>query len=364
MTVLMKYSGEEVNRAGEKLLNEDFFEHESEFTAVLDVISFWRSEHEVPLTRAFQLVQTVALQIDRRAIFAKRLKRIISMARKLRRFRSMDLKNMQDIGGCRAIVTNQKKLTQILRELKRLPEFRWLDVNFKIKDYIESPKDDGYRSVHIVGNFAAKGCTIRRIEVQLRTYIQHYWATALEIVDLFTDQALKSNQGDKDWRIFFKLLSEHFALMDNIHLFENMLPPMKMQAYRRHLKEHQKLRVSAEELKKCCNKLRVLEKLGAFAGSLKVVDARLNKSKEETGFVLLKINLEKKTVESLMFASSKTKEAEAEYLRLEAKTAKEEGTVVALVSSTAVGGIKEAYPNYFADSSNFLNHLRLVLEAN
>jgi ppGpp synthetase/RelA/SpoT-type nucleotidyltranferase len=358
----MKFSGEEVNKAGEKLLAEDFFEHEGEFPSVLVVVSFWRSEHEVPLNKAFELVQKIALEIDRKAIFAKRLKRIVSMARKLRRFQSMDLKNMQDIGGCRAIVTNQKKLIRILRELKLLDQFRWKDVKFKIKDYIGTPKEDGYRSVHIVGNFAASGATIRRIEVQLRTYIQHYWATALEIVDLFTDQALKSNQGDIAWTMFFRLLSEHFALMDNIHLFESMNFVAKRKTYRLQIRKNEHLQSTAEELRKCAKKLRVIEKLDAFAASLKVVDGRLNETKEDAGFVLLRIDLAKKTVESAMFASSATKKAESEYSEAEAETAKLESIVVALVSSTAVGGIKEAYPNYFADSSNFIHHLRLVLE--
>lgn len=50
-----------------------------------------------------------------------------------------------------------------------------------------------------------------------------------------------------------------------------------------------------------------------------------------------------------------------EYVRLEKKYSAESDNVVALVSATAVGGIKEAYPNFFADSSNFLQHLTLVL---
>lgn len=200
----MKYSGEQVNRAGEKLLLKDLYENEAEFSSVLDVLSYWRSEHDIPLKCAFETVQKAALGKDRKAIFAKRLKRIASITKKLRRFDSMALRNMQDIGGCRAIVTNQKKLLQILRDLKRLPQFKWPDGKYRIKDYITDPKDDGYRSVHIIGIFPGNFSAPRRIEVQLRTYIQHYWATALEIVDLFTDQALKSNQGDSEWRVFFK----------------------------------------------------------------------------------------------------------------------------------------------------------------
>ena len=357
----MKYSGVQVNRAGRKLLQDNLIENEAEFSAVLDVISYWRSEHDAPLKRAFEALQRVALEKDRRAIFAKRLKRVVSIARKLERFESMDLKNMQDIGGCRAIITNHKKLQQTLRELKHLPEFRWADGGFRIKDYIENPKADGYRSVHIIGSFLGDIGARRRIEVQLRTYIQHYWATALEIVDLFTDQALKSNQGDKEWAVFFQNVSEHFALMDDVHIFATMPPRAKLAAYRKRVQGDARLLETAKLIRKCAKNLRVVDKLGAFAGSLVVVDKQITKS-NEAGFVLLKINIEKTSVETQVFLSKDSKQAEAAYISLESRTAKVEGVVVALVSSTAVGGIKEAYPNYFADSTNFFNHLSLILE--
>lgn len=35
-------------------------------------------------------------------------------------------------------------------------------------------------------------------------------------------------------------------------------------------------------------------------------------------------------------------------------------TVIALVSSAAVGGIREAYPNYFADSTEFPELLNII----
>ena len=66
-------------------------------------------------------------------------------------------------------------------------------------DYIDNPKVDGYRGYHLIGAFPDKDGDRRLIEIQVRTSIQHDWATALEIVDLFTGQALKSNQGKK-WK--------------------------------------------------------------------------------------------------------------------------------------------------------------------
>lgn len=357
-----KYSGVQVNRAGDQLRRDNLILNQEEFSAVLDVISYWRSEHDEPLKVSFLTLQDVVARIDRRAIFGKRLKRVASISSKLRRFPEMDLKNMQDIGGCRAILTNQKKLQQASRALKLLPEFQWPNPKFRLKDYIANPKPDGYRSIHIVGNFSAIPGETRRIEVQLRTYIQHYWATALEIVDLFTHQALKSNQGDDEWRNFFRSASEQFAEMDEIHLFETMSPASKQIAYRARLRKHPRLQETADAVKRCSKKLRVVDKLEAYAGSLVILDDQL-KTQQAPGFALLKIDLKAKTVAAQPFAFTDSKVAETRYIELESETAKSENVVVALVSSTAIGGIKEAYPNYFADSSQFLLHLRLILEA-
>ena len=53
-------------------------------------------------------------------------------------------------------------------------------------------------------------------------------------------------------------------------------------------------------------------------------------------------------------------EAEKRYIETEKQSAGKNDIVVALVSTTAIGGIKEAYPNYFADSTEFIKHLLFV----
>lgn len=107
-------------------------------------------------------------------------------------------------------------------------------------------------------------------------------------------------------------------------------------------------------------RLKVIAKLTAFSNSLKNIDARINE-RGSAGFILLRIDIPKTTVYSLFFEATAAEQAEMEYVRLEKKYSAESDNVVALVSATAVGGIKEAYPNFFADSSNFLQHLTLVL---
>ena len=49
-----------------------------------------------------------------------------------------------------------------------------------------------------------------------------------------------------------------------------------------------------------------------------------------------------------------------EYIELEKETIDSPRIVVALVSSAAVGGIKAAYPNYFADSTEFSKLLHII----
>lgn len=205
------YSGNQINKAGNKIAEPDA--EPADISAAMDVLSYWRHCHELPLEAAIDPHQPVVVKIDRDAIFAKRLKRTASIILKLQRSQGrMQLSRMQDVGGCRAIISTEKKLRKIVRELQKAPELKGAEGSVRITDYIASPKDDSYHSVHLVGKFPDGAGSSRNIKIQVRTRIQHYWATAVEIVDLFTGQALKSHQGDPEWKDFFAAVSRQFAL--------------------------------------------------------------------------------------------------------------------------------------------------------
>ena len=72
------------------------------------------------------------------------------------------------------------------------------------------PKKDGYRSLHIIYEYKSDKCKTDynglRVEVQIRSRLQHLWATAVETVDFFTRQAIKFNEGIPDWADFFRLV--------------------------------------------------------------------------------------------------------------------------------------------------------------
>jgi putative GTP pyrophosphokinase len=86
------------------------------------------------------------------------------------------------------------------------------------KDYIQNPRsEDGYRSLHLIYRYKNKQATSYdrlRLEVQIRTKLQHMWATAVETMGTFLGQALKSRQRDKAWLDFFAMVSSAFALKE------------------------------------------------------------------------------------------------------------------------------------------------------
>ena len=354
-----KYSGKQIIKAGERLLDPSFSEDKPAFEKTMDILSYWRFKHEVPLEKAENLLKKISPKKDKSAIFAKRLKRSVSIVTKLKRFRDMKLKNMQDIGGCRAIVSNPKKVEQIVRDLKKEPQFKNSAGKVKFKDYINEPKEDGYRGYHLIGKFSDGYGENRSIEFQIRTKLQHDWATALEIVDLFTGQALKSNQGEADWSTFFSAVSEQFALMESVHLFDALKEQEQFDAYVKKLSKNESMVKSCNLTKKLEKKLNVFHKLDAFANSLKIVDGHLQETFVD-GYVLLEVNTAKATVSSTVFKKEDSKAAEEMYIKLEKKCSGKFESVVALVSTTALGGIKKAYPNYFADSTDFLIHLNMI----
>ncbi len=138
---------------------------------------------------------TRAKKIDRRAIIAQRLKRLMSIQVKLLRNDNMALSQMQDIGGCRAVVRSVSQVDRLVKAYDDWSRSRPLvGAEFVKKyDYIDHPKKDGYRSVHLIYKYrsASQGqgsWNGLRIEVQIRSRQQHAWATAVETVDTITRQ--------------------------------------------------------------------------------------------------------------------------------------------------------------------------------
>jgi ppGpp synthetase/RelA/SpoT-type nucleotidyltranferase len=213
-----EYSKSDVNKAG-KILVLDIVDDEGNFRDLeqwfwaYDVLANWRACHGYPIN-TFQALLRKRLGDTKNALVAQRLKRAPSVIAKLRRFRSMNLSQMQDIGGLRAVVSSMTRL-KTLTDLYRGSKFKHELVSSK--DYISNPKRDGYRSIHMVyryKNGRAPDYNGLLLELQFRTQLQHAWATAVETMGTFLGQALKSGEGERPWRMFFEIASAAFAVIE------------------------------------------------------------------------------------------------------------------------------------------------------
>jgi ppGpp synthetase/RelA/SpoT-type nucleotidyltranferase len=358
----VQYTGKKIARAGDDLRVFDSLSDEA-LKNMMEVISFWRQAHEEPVKNALDLLSSIVIPIDKTALFARRMKRTASIHGKLIRYPKMSLYKMNDIGGCRVIIRDRQSLYKVLKELRKRPEFQILEGNgCKINDYIKDAKADGYRSVHIIGKFAGADGTERFVEVQLRTPIQHCWATAVEIVDLFTNQSLKTNQGSPEWSSLFIQLSSHFDVMDKVKSFVNFNHRARFKFYSDQMKtEFGKALLDRDSLPyiamKQCNDclvaLNVVQLFDGFANSLNIVDEK-HQTEGGEGYVLITIDLEKSEVTAQTFPPA-DEEAEKAYAHEELIHSGNSSVVVAMVSTPKLSELRLAYPNYFADSTVFIS---------
>ena len=192
----------EMNAVGKSIRNDAFTEDDQQ------LLNSYRSLH-IPIMRA--LATVVRNKKLKPKITARRLKRFSSIEKKLKRFSTMRLSQMQDIAGVRAVFDNIKEVYDFANDMRQTYKNQR---NFKFvsdKDYIKDPKLDGYRSIHQIftyqkGQFEqeSKGLSV---ELQIRTLLQHYWATAVEILSFKTSSNLKLVEGEEYYKEFFRLCS-------------------------------------------------------------------------------------------------------------------------------------------------------------
>jgi ppGpp synthetase/RelA/SpoT-type nucleotidyltranferase len=143
---------------------------------------------------------------------SQRLKRLPTILDKLVRQPNMALAVMQDIGGCRAILSNVEEVRRVQRRLVRNRPPR------KVDDYIANPRASGYRGVHVIVVYDD-----RFIEVQLRTRVMHQWAVAVERLGGRIGEDLKSSQGPPQVLTLLEAISEAMAVEESGGVVQNEL---------------------------------------------------------------------------------------------------------------------------------------------
>lgn len=335
-----KYSRNKVREAGRVFVKQKGVPRKKVHQA-FDVLLNWRSAHAYPMHSLLMLLRQKAPGVDPNAVVVQRLKRLPSIVRKLIRFGSMSLDRMQDIGGCRAVVDTVDHAERLRDALK---SSRTRNVLVKEYDYIRDPKNSGYRGIHLVYRYGGTKQEFRKllVEVQLRSKIQHSWATAVEVVDTFTDQSLKTDQGSESWKRFFRLVSVAFSDVEG-----------------RCCADGSALEESIREARNAARELRVVEALRAYAVSTKyLVDKR---STEKNAFFLLLLDTEDSSVEITSYSKNKLTQASEQYLALERQHREDSSKNVVLVEASSIVNLKKAYPNYFADTEDFVALLKKVI---
>ena len=97
----LQYSKKRVNAAGAALAKWDSGDRSdlNGWITGLDVINNWRAVHAFPLNTFQSTLRRKGRQIDPVILVAQRIKRLSSISLKFRRFPTMTLSQMQDIGG-------------------------------------------------------------------------------------------------------------------------------------------------------------------------------------------------------------------------------------------------------------------------
>lgn len=180
----------------------------------LAVIDTWRAAHRSVLNTFQGILRNRTRGSD--VVVAQRHKRRNTIFGKLDRFPGMQLARMDDVAGCRLIFPTMTELYEFRSSLHAAHFSHVLKNDIDKYDYLKSPKDTGYHGVHDVyaydvNSTHGKDYKGLLIELQYRTFYQHAWATAVEVVGLVTQSQPKFKEGDKRYEQALALASEIIA---------------------------------------------------------------------------------------------------------------------------------------------------------
>jgi ppGpp synthetase/RelA/SpoT-type nucleotidyltranferase len=290
--------------------------------------------------------------IDKNALIAQRLKRIPAIIFKLKRRYNdnkptMNLSQMQDIGGCRAVVSDVFLVQRLYKEYYIKSDLKHKKVGEK--NYIANPKKDGYRSIHLVYRYNSdkgkKEYNGLLIEIQIRSKLQHIWATAIETVDFFTRQAIKSNDGQKEWQDFFRLVSSAFAKLEYSPPVPNT-PEDEKELY---------LLIKQKEAE-----LNVIRIMRGWTKAINIF-AKM-KNKQGAKYFLLELDIIHEKLDITTYTEKQEQKAIQDYVIAEKRNIGKKEYDVVLVGVDISTDLKKAYSSYFVDTTDFIKCLQKIID--
>jgi ppGpp synthetase/RelA/SpoT-type nucleotidyltranferase len=323
-----------VERAGKLLaLNHPTATHE--LIEAFKTAHKWRDGHIVPMRRLRDELSIRARKVDPDALTAGRLKRMKSIRRKLPK---LSLARIQDIAGCRAILATAAHVNEAAEAMAQKSKHEFVREN----DYLSCPKLGGYRSRHLIFRVespSADGEPAKLVEIQLRTRLQHSWATAVEAVGLVRGEDLKGGRGDVDWLRFFALMSSELSFQEGLpSVPETPTTPEER----------------AVELRALDHKLSALSVLDSYR---RIIDATAAGSASTGSVFMIQYDNDTKQVRVKPFSSLTA--GSRWYSAEEQSSSRSKDTVLVEVDRAA--DLRAAYPNYYLDVGEFATHLSRAL---
>lgn len=339
--VVPKYDTNQVNKAGKALAHGT--RHSWDYSEDYEIISNWRSSHNFPMNTLYKGLEDLAERTNPGAIVARRLKRIPAMIKKLRRLTRLKLSAMQDIGGCRVVlgsIAEVKTFSEAYKTLRRAHRLA------KETNYIEFPKPSGYRGVHLIYHYTGRKELFSgySTEIQIRTRLQHAWATAVETVGTFLEKSLKSSEGPTDWLRFFSLVGSGFAHLEDMPTVPGT-PADKGQLRR--------------DIEMLADSLQVRAKLEAYERTIRIQDSIL---RPEQKYFVLVLNSNDHNLSVTAYEEDQFPDAVELYKKVEEENADQSGVEAVLCSVQKIAQLQAAYPNYFHDTKVFLAELDRLTE--
>lgn len=301
----------------------------------------WRNSHAYPMHRVRHELMGNIRKDKKIGITSARMKRMRSIRRKLSGS-TTKLHQMQDLCGCRAIMSTLDEMRALVAMYYNggtAHSVQWG------KDYVEAPKASGYRGHHLIIEFQARPHEAqydkRRIEIQIRTKLQHAWSTAIEAVGMVRKEELKSGEGCSRWLRLFALMSSEFADEENCPI----VPGTPAEASLR--------RAELTALSKELDAVKFLETLNQ---AVKYTESYVGKHSK---YFLIQYDSLNKDIRvrgySKIGSAADTYSGEERY---------RSGVNSVLVEVDKAENLREAYPNYFLDVQMFTDRLKDIVFSN
>ncbi|MDO5146361.1 MAG: RelA/SpoT domain-containing protein [Eubacteriales bacterium] len=317
-----QYFKKQINKAGRAIAKGEYGES-------LKILHNWRASHAYPLQRTYEQLKSLFPTKN----VVQRLKRMESIVDKLERFPTMRLSSMQDLGGCRIIVDSVEEVYQTVEVCKEHLSGLTL---LRETDYMKEPRSSGYRSYHMIYEYKEGDCNGIFLEIQVRTKVQHSWATSVEILGNGMGENYKSGRGSEEMKRFLFITSSILAKQEGTNGCEENPSAL------------------IEELARIEDSCGILR----LAKGITILESTDTLERGDDLFYVVITDVKSGTVKIKTFEQTQVMAAITFYNSLEQRV---KGDEVVMVSAKSMQALREAYPNYFYDMRDFTEFFQKLL---